>query len=66
MALLKIDDITLTLLVRLEDTARYTGLLLSPVEGFGLGLYYAVLAKFRPFLISSSNLSNLKNNPESQ
>ena len=49
----------------LEDTSRYAGLLLAPAEGFGRGFfcplgkkraYYAVLAHFRPFLVSSSNL----------
>ena len=54
---------------RLEDTARYAGLLAAPAEGFGFWprfslpgrkprAYYAVLAHFRPFLVSSSNLSN--------
>ena len=51
----------------LEDTARYTGLLLAPAEGFGLRPrvvypvgktrpFYDVLVNFRPFLVSSSNL----------
>ena len=41
------------LLILLEDTARYAGLLLAPAEGFGLFLpfaqksaYYVVLALF--------------------
>ena len=43
------------LLIQLEDTARYTGLLLALAEGFGQGFicpsgkkrgYYAVLAHF--------------------
>ena len=51
----------------LEDTARYAGLLLAPAEGFGRGYfcpsgkkraYYAVLAHFWRFLVSSSNLGN--------
>ena len=51
----------------LEDTARYAGLLLAPAEGFGRGFfcpvgkkraYYAVLAHFWHFLVSSSNLGN--------
>ena len=51
----------------LVDTARYTGQLLAPAEGFGRGFfllfgqkrpYYAVLANFWPFLASSSNLGN--------
>ena len=51
----------------LEDTARYAGLLLAPAEGFGRGFffpsgkkraYYAVLANFWQFLVSSSNLGN--------
>ena len=55
----------------LEDTARYAGLLLAPAEGFSLRPraffplrakqkpYYAVLANFRPFLVSSSNRGNI-------
>ena len=51
----------------LEDTARYAGLLLAPVEGFGRGFfcpsgkkraYYAVLAHFWQFLVSNSSLGN--------
>ena len=51
----------------LEDTARYTGLLIAPAEGFGQGFccpsgkkksYYAVLAHFWQFLVSSINLGN--------
>ena len=43
----------------LEDTARYKGLLLAPAEGFGQKrVYYAILAHFRQFLLSSSNLGN--------
>ena len=53
----------------LEGTARYAGLLLAPAEGFGLRprlflpfgqkrAYYAVLAHFWQFLVSSSNLGN--------
>ena len=48
--------------------ARYGGLLLAPAEGFGLRprlflpgkkrAYYAVLAHFWQFLVSSSNLGN--------
>ena len=47
--------------------ARYAGLLLAPAEGFGQGFfcpsgkksaYYAVLAYFWQFLVSSSNLGN--------
>ena len=54
-------------LIVLEDTARYAGLLLAPPEGFGRGFfcpsgkkraYYAVLAHFWHFLVSSSNLGN--------
>ena len=48
--------------LELEDTARYAGLLLAPAEGFGFltlwaqkRSYYALLANFRPFLVSSSN-----------
>ena len=49
-----------------EDTARYADLLLAPAEDFGLrprlfcpsGKKRAVLAHFRPFLVSSSNLGN--------
>ena len=55
---------------KLEDTARYAGLLLAPAEGFGLRpraffalrtkkrAYYAALAHFWQFLVSSSNLGN--------
>ena len=57
------------LLLLLEDTPRYAGLLLAPAEGFGLWpraffalgqkkADYAVLANFRQFLVSSSNLGN--------
>ena len=49
----------------LEDTARYAGLLLAHAECFGLRprllclrAYYAVLAHFRPFSVSISNLGN--------
>ena len=40
------------MIMRLEDTARYAGLLLAPAEGFGRGqkrAYYAVLAHFWHF-----------------
>ena len=59
--------ITIMLLQKLEDTARYAGLLLAPAEGFGRAFfwpsgkkraYYAVLAHFWHFLVSSSNLGN--------
>ena len=55
-------------LLKLEDTARYAGLLLAPAEGFGRGFfcpsgkkkaYYAVLALFWRFLVSSSNRGNI-------
>ena len=54
----------------LEEPVRYAGLLLAPAEGFGLWsrvffalqgkkkTFYAVLANFRPFLVSSSHLGN--------
>ena len=54
-------------LFRLEDTARYAGLLVAPAEGYGRGFfaplgkiraYYAVLAHFLQFLVSSSKLGN--------
>ena len=53
----------------LEITASYAGLLLVPAEGFGRGFfcpsgkkraYYAVLAHFWQFLVSSSNISNFE------
>ena len=53
--------------IKLEDTARYAGLLLPPAEGFDQGFfcplgkkraYNAVLAHFRLFLVASSNLGN--------
>ena len=58
-----------TVAIELEGTARYAGLLLAPAEGFGLRprlflpfgkkrAYYAVLANFWQFLVSSSNLAN--------
>ena len=69
----------------LGDTARYAGLLLAPAEGFNLwprtsfALWakqkpnFSVLANFRPFLVSSSNLvcfssklKNYKKNPNVQ
>ena len=52
---------------KLEDNARYAGLLLAPAEGFGRGIfcplgkkiaYYAVLAHCWRFLVFSSNLGN--------
>ena len=59
------------ILLQLESTARYAGLLLAPAEGFGLSLgrgffcprskkitFYMVCACFRPFLVFSSNLRN--------
>ena len=65
--------------VSLEDTVRYSGLLLAPEEGFNQGFfcpsakqkaYYAVLAHFRPVMvssrtlvISSSNIRCLERNP---
>ena len=51
----------------LEDPARYMGILLAPVEGIGRGFfgpsvkkraYYAVMALFWQFLVSSSNHGN--------
>ena len=57
--------------ISIEDTARYAGLFLAPGEGFGRGFfcpsrkkraYYAALANFRPFLLSSSNLGNFSSN----
>ena len=46
--------------------ARYVGLILAPAEGFDRGffsrqksVYFAVLAHFRPVLVSSSNLGVL-------
>ena len=62
-----VDDHNVSNNIRLEDTARYAGLLLAPAEGFGRGFfcpsgkkraYYAVLAHFWHFLVSSSNLGN--------
>ena len=46
--------------ISLEDTARYTGFLLAPAEGFGLWTrtFYSVF--FWYFFIFSSNLSNFK------
>ena len=43
------------LLILLEDTARYAGLLLAAAEGFGGGLFFALrqeklIAAFRPIL----------------
>ena len=57
----------IVLLSKQEGTARYTGLLLAPAEGFGLWqrlfgplgektAFHAVGAYFRPFLVFSSNL----------
>ena len=40
----------------LEDTARYAGLLLAPSGK--KRAYYAVLAHFWQFFVSSSNLGN--------
>ena len=56
---------------QLEDTARYAGLLLAPLEGRGRGFfcpsgkkraYYAVLSHFWQFLVSSSNLVTFSSN----
>ena len=53
----------------LKGSARYTGLLIAPAEGFGRGFFcpsgkklafYAVFAYFRPILVFGSNLSGLK------
>ena len=53
---------------KLEDTARYVVLLLAPAEGFGRSFFcpsgkkrafYAVLAHFWQFLVSSSNHDNI-------
>ena len=51
--------------IELEDMTRYAGLLLAPVEGFGLRTraflpgkkraFYTVLAQFWQFFVSSSN-----------
>ena len=35
----RLCDIHLLVLTRLEDTARYAGLLLAPAEGFGRGIF---------------------------
>ena len=49
---------------KLENKARYAGLLLAPAEFFDKGFfcplgkksaYYDVLANFKPLLVSSSN-----------
>ena len=69
------SDLTkITLWDKLEDTTRYAGLFLAPAEGFGLWAkaflilwgkkrpYYAVLANFRRFLVSSSNHGNFCSN----
>ena len=57
---------------KLEDTARYAGLLLAPAESFGLchrlffallakkRAYYADLAHFWEFLVPSSNMGNFQ------
>ena len=58
------------LFIKLEDTASYTGLLLAPAEVFGLWPrlflpfgqkkgFYAVLAHFWQFSVSSSNRGNI-------
>ena len=53
---------------KLEDTARYAGLLLAPAEGFGLQPrlqpgkkrdFHADCAYFRPFVVFSSNLRHI-------
>ena len=55
---------------RLEDTARYVGLLLAPAEGFGLRpgffcpldkirAFHAILAHFWRFLVFSSNRGSI-------
>ena len=78
MSLVKVEILPFKL--KLEGTARYAGLLLAPVEGFGRGFfcpsskkraYYAVLAHFWQFLCPvinlvtfSSNLSNFEKNPK--
>ena len=36
---------------KLEDTTRYTGLLLAPAEGFGRGLFFALQAKKGLFML---------------
>ena len=67
----------LTALTKLEDTARYAGLLLTPAEGFGRG-FFCPLGKKRAFyawpifdnfwcpvvtmVTFSSNLSNFERN----
>ena len=51
--ILFVRGLYLPLLQRLEDSARYTGLLLAPAEGFGLRAkkraYYAVWPVFGNF-----------------
>ena len=43
---------------KLEDTARYTGLLLAPAEGFGHGLFCPSGKKTHPIILFWSNLGH--------
>ena len=60
------------LTVGLEDTARYTGLLLAPAEGFGrrqvIMLFWPIFDNFWCPVVTlvtfSSNLSNFERNPK--
>ena len=67
--------------LKLEDTARYAGLLLAPAEGFGRGLFLPgkkkLIMRFWPILghfwcpvvtlvTFSSNSSNFERNPKNQ
>ena len=60
---------------KLEDTARYVGLLLAPAEGFGLRAKKDVIMLFWPIfgncwcpvatlVTFSSNISNFERNPK--
>ena len=44
---------------QLEVTARYTGLLLAPAEGFSLG-FLGNLTTFKPCFVFSNKISNKK------
>ena len=46
------------MLMKLEDTARYAGILLAPAGQ--KSAYYAVFAHFWHFLVYSTNLGNLQ------
>ena len=48
----------------LEDTARYAGLLLAPVEGLGRGFFGNFWCPVVTLVTFSSNLSDFERNPK--